>query len=281
MKDKKMTIVDLMEKKKNRQKITMLTAYDYRMAKLIDEIGIDVILVGDSVGNVVLGYESTVPVTMEEMLHHTKAVRRGIKRAFLIADMPFMSYQVSAEEAVCNAGRFIKEAGAEAVKLEGAGVVTSTVKKIVEVGIPVVGHIGLTPQTISKLSGYRVQGRNLQGAQKILDSAFALQEAGCFLLILECVPAALAKLITENLDIPTIGIGAGPDCDGQVLVCYDLLGIIEEFKPKFAKRYADLANQMRDAFLAFKTDVEKSIFPAPEQTFSMDETLLKKIKVRK
>lgn len=279
--DKKVTIADLMEKKKNKEKITMLTAYDYRMAKLVEDIGIDAVLVGDSVGNVLLGYDSTVPVTMGEMLHHTKAVRRAVKKAFLIADMPFMSYQVSAEKAVRNAGRFMKEAGAEAVKVEGAGVVTNAVRRIVEAGVPVVGHIGLTPQTVSKLSGYKVQGRDLDGAQDILDSAFALQEAGCFLLLLECVPAALSKLITENLNIPTIGIGAGPDCDGQVLVSYDLLGLIEGFKPKFAKRYANLANQMKEAFSSFKDEVEKSIFPAQEHAFSMDEAVIKKLKVKR
>lgn len=281
MEDKKVTIIDLIKKKKNKEKITMLTAYDYQMARLIDEADIDMILVGDSLGNVVLGYDSTVPVTMEEMLHHTKAVRRGVKKAFLVGDMPFMSYNISIEEAIGNAGRFMKEAGAQAVKLEGAGVMTSVARKIVEAGIPVIGHIGLTPQTTSKLSGYKVQGKDLGGAQDILDSAFALQQAGCFALILECVPSALAKLITRNLNIPTIGIGAGPHCDGQVLVSYDLLGIVKQFRPKFVKRYADLASQMKNAFSDFKKEVDKNIFPATEHTFSMNEDLLKKLKIKK
>ncbi len=281
MKDEKITIADLIHKKKNKQKITMLTAYDYQMARLIDEAGIDMILVGDSVGNVVLGYDSTVPVTMEEMLHHAKAVRRGVKKALLIVDMPFMSYNISIEAAIGNAGRFMKEAGAQAVKLEGAGVMTSVAKKIVEAGIPVVGHIGLTPQTTSKLSGYKVQGKDLVGAQDILDSAFALQKVGCFSLILECVPSALARLITRNLDIPTIGIGAGSYCDGQVLVSYDLLGVVKEFKPKFVKRYADLSSQMENAFSDFKKEVDKNIFPAAEHAFSMNEDLLKKLKIKK
>ncbi len=281
MEDKKVTIIDLIKKKKNKEKITMLTAYDYQMARLIDEADIDMILVGDSLGNVVLGYGSTVPVTMGEMLHHTKAVRRGVKKAFLVGDMPFMSYNISIEEAIGNAGRFMKEAGAQAVKLEGAGVMTSVARKIVEAGIPVIGHIGLTPQTTSKLSGYKVQGKDLGGAQDILDSAFALQQAGCFALILECVPSALAKLITRNLNIPTIGIGAGPHCDGQVLVSYDLLGIVKQFRPKFVKRYADLASQMKNAFSDFKKEVDKNIFPATEHTFSMNEDLLKKLKIKK
>ncbi len=281
MKDEKITIADLIQKKKNKEKITMLTAYDYQMAKLIDEADIDMILVGDSVGNVVLGYDSTVPVTMEEMLHHAKAVRRGVKKAFLVGDMPFMSYNISIEKAIANAGRFMKEAGAQAVKLEGAGVMTPVVRRIVEAGIPVVGHIGLTPQTTSKLSGYKVQGKDLKGARDILDSAFALQQAGCFSLILECVPSALARLITRNLNIPTIGIGAGPYCDGQVLVSYDLLGIVKEFKPKFVKRYADLASQMKNAFSDFKKEVDKNLFPATEHTFSMNKNLLKKLKTKK
>lgn len=281
MSEKKVTILDLLEKKKRGEKITMLTAYDYRMAGALDEAGVDVALVGDSVGNTMLGYESTVPVTMAEMLHHTKAVRRGIKRALLVADMPFMAYQISVEQAVRNAGRFMKEGGAEAVKVEGGGIVASRIEKIVEVGIPVVGHLGLTPQTVSKLGGYKVQGKDLDGAQEILDSAFALEKAGCFLLVLECVPAALAKFITENLNIPTIGIGAGVGCDGQVLVSPDLLGLIEDFKPKFAKRYANLSSAMKDAFTAFKKEVEGNIFPAAEHSFSMDENLIKKLKVEK
>jgi len=280
-KSKEITIADLIYKKKNKEKITMLTAYDYQMAKLIDEAEIDMVLVGDSVGNVVLGYSSTVPVTMDEMIHHSKAVRRGIKKAFLIGDMPFMSYNVSIEKAIYNAGRFMKEAGAQAVKLEGAGAMVPVAREIVEAGIPVVGHIGLTPQTVSQLSGYKVQGKDLDSAQDILDSALSLQEAGCFALILECVPSALAALVTRNLRIPTIGIGAGPHCDGQVLVSYDLLGIISQFKPKFVKRYLDLSSQMKNAFCAFKKEVDKNVFPAQEHTFSIDEGLLKKLKIKK
>lgn len=281
MEERKINIDDLMSKKKKKEKITMLTAYDYQMAKLIDEVGIDMILVGDSVGNVLLGYDSTVPVTMEEMLHHVKAVRRGVKNAFLTADMPFMSYHVSSEEAVRNAGRFVKEAGAQAVKVEGAGIIVDTVRRIEETGIPVIGHIGLTPQTISKLGGYKVQGKSLSGAQNILDSAFALQEAGCFALILECIPNALAKIITENLNIPTIGIGAGPSCDGQVLVSHDLLGLVTDFKPKFVKRYANLASQMKSAFASFKEEVSADIFPFQEHIFSMNEDVLGELKVNK
>lgn len=281
MEERKINIDDLMSKKKKKEKITMLTAYDYQMAKLIDEVGIDMILVGDSVGNVLLGYDSTVPVTMEEMLHHVKAVRRGVKNAFLTADMPFMSYHVSREEAVRNAGRFVKEAGAQAVKVEGAGIIVDTVRRIEETGIPVIGHIGLTPQTISKLGGYKVQGKSLSGAQNILDSAFALQEAGCFALILECIPNALAKIITENLNIPTIGIGAGPSCDGQVLVSHDLLGLVTDFKPKFVKRYANLASQMKSAFASFKEEVAADIFPFQEHIFSMNEDVLGELKVNK
>lgn len=255
----------------------MLTAYDEPMARMIDEAGIDVVLVGDSVGMVILGYTSTVPVTMEEMVHHTKAVRRGIKHAFLIGDLPFMSYQASTEEAIRNAGRFMKEAGCDAVKLEGGEEMAHKVESIVRMGIPVLGHIGLTPQTISKLSGYRVQGRNFTSAKKLLRDAIALEEAGAFGVVLECIPYQLAKIITERTSFITIGIGAGPDCDGQVLVAHDLLGLFEKFVPKFVKVYAHLAPQIRQAIRQFKQEVKSGIFPNTEHAFSMEEEELERL----
>ena len=265
------TLLDLQRKKRSGEKITMLTAYDEPMARMIDEAGIDMVLVGDSVGMVILGYSSTVPVTMEEMLHHTKAVRRGIRHAFLVGDLPFMSYQASKEEAIRNAGRFMKEAGCDAVKLEGGEEMADKVQGIVRAGIPVLGHIGLTPQSISKLSGYRVQGRDFASAKKLLRDASALEEAGAFGVVLECIPYQLAKTITERTSLITIGIGAGPHCDGQVLVIHDILGLFEKFVPRFVKVYAHLAPQIREAIKQFKNEVESGIFPDYKHAFSMEE----------
>lgn len=281
MERKKVTILDLLNKKKDGKKITMLTAYDFAMASFIDQVGIDMILVGDSLGMVVLGYDSTVPVTMDEMLHHCRAVRRGTRWAFLVGDMPFMSYNVSREEGIRNAGRFLKEAGCDAVKLEGGKEVADTVGAIVQAGIPAVAHIGLTPQTAGKLGGFKVQGKDLNSAQELLDAALALQAAGASAVVMECIPDKLAGLITRTLKIPTIGIGAGPECDGQVLVTNDLLGLFEKFTPKFVKQYAKLFPSIKAALDAYKQEVEKGLFPGPEHSFAMDAQALSRLKTRK
>jgi len=281
MEGKKVTVHDLMVKKKAGKKITMLTAYDFAMASFIDQVGMDMILVGDSVGMVVLGYDSTVPVTMEEMIHHCKAVRRGVRQAFLVGDMPFMSYNVSREEAIRNAGRFLKEAGCDAVKLEGGLEVVETVKVIVQAGIPVMAHIGLTPQTVGKLGGFRVQGKDLVSAQNLLDSALALEEAGTCSIVMECIPDKLAGLISRSLKIPTIGIGAGPECDGQVLVTNDLLGLFEKFTPKFVKQYIKLFPMIKEALEAYKCEVESGSFPDQGHSFIMEEKDLNRLKIRK
>lgn len=275
---KKITIIDLHNKKLDGKKITMLTAYDYPMARIIDDAGIEMILVGDSLGMVVLGYDSTVPVTMDEMLHHSKAVRRGTRYAFLVGDMPFMSYQVSTEEAIRNAGRFMKEAGCDAVKLEGGDEVLDVTKAIVDAGVPVLGHLGLTPQTISKLGGYRIQGKDAEAAKKIMDQALALEKAGCFGIVLECVPDEVAKMITGNLKIPTIGIGAGADCDGQVLVTNDMVGLFDRFVPKFVKQYVKLSVLISDGVKKYKEEVEKKIFPDKEHSFAIKDEELNKLK---
>lgn len=280
MERKKITIIDIQNKKREGKKITMLTAYDYPMAKLIDEALIDVILVGDSLGMVVLGYESTVPVTMDEMIHHSKAVRRGTKCAFLVGDMPFMSYQISKEEAVRNAGRFMKEAGCDAVKLEGGDEVLDVTKAIVNAGIPVLGHLGLTPQTISKLGGYKIQGKDAKAAKRILEQALKLKDAGCFAIVLECVPDKVAKLITEKLMIPTIGIGAGPYCDGQVLVTNDMVGLFDRFVPKFVKQYVKLSTLISDGLKKYRDEVEKGIFPDQAHSFAIKEEEIRKLKKR-
>ena len=280
MERKKVTLHDLMAKKKDGKKITMLTAYDCSMASFIDQAGIDMVLVGDSVGMVVLGYDSTVPVTMEEMIHHCRAVRRGMRFAFLVGDMPFMSYNISREEAIRNAGRFMKEAGCDAVKLEGGLEVTETVRAIVEAGIPVVAHIGLTPQTVGKLGGFRVQGKDLASARKLLDSALALEEAGACSVVMECIPDKLAALISKSLKIPTVGIGAGPECDGQVLVTNDLLGLFEKFLPKFVKQYIKLFPMIKEAIEAYKQEVEAGKFPGPEHSFIMEARDLGKLRTQ-
>ncbi|MFA6635772.1 MAG: 3-methyl-2-oxobutanoate hydroxymethyltransferase [Candidatus Omnitrophota bacterium] len=265
---KKTTILDFAKKKASGDKITMLTAYDHPMARIIDSAGIDAILVGDSVGMVVLGYDSTVKVTMREMIHHAKAVTRGVERAFVIADMPFMSYQPSDETAVRNAGRFLKEAACDAVKIELGGEMAQRAGAISSAGIPVVGHIGLTPQSSSKIGGYRVQGREAEDARKIMSDAVLLEEAGCFALILECIPSSLAREVTAKIGIPTIGIGAGPYCDGQVLVTYDIIGYFDKFLPKFAKRYANVGNIIKEAVGNFKKDIKTGVFPDKDHSFS-------------
>lgn len=278
MERKKITITDLQNKKRAGQKITMLTAYDYPMAHLIDEAGIDSILVGDSLGMVVLGYDSTVPVTMDEMIHHAKAVRRGTKYAFLVGDMPFMSYQVSKEDAIRNAGRFMKEAGCDAIKLEGGDEVLDVTLAIVNAGIPVLGHLGLTPQTISKLGGFKVQGKDAGAAEKILEQALKLEKAGCFAIVLECVPDKVAKLITEKLRIPTIGIGAGADCDGQVLVSNDMVGLFDRFVPKFVKQYVKLSVLISDGVKKYKDEVEKGAFPDAVHSFTIKDEEIEKLR---
>lgn len=266
---KKLTIQDIITMKKNGERISMLTAYDASFAGLIDAAGIDMVLVGDSLGMVLLGYNSTIPVTMEEMLHHCRAAGRGVKRAVLVGDMPFMSYQVSQNEAINNAGRFLKEAGCDAVKLEGGTEMCDTVKAIVKAGIPLMGHIGLTPQTASQLGGYRVQGRDADSARRLLQSARDLEAAGVFAIVLECIPAQLSEAITRMVSIPTIGIGAGKLCDGQVLVTHDMVGMFEKFNPSFVKQFAKLAPQIKDAVADYNKEVKNGSFPAEEHSFNM------------
>ena len=273
----RVSISDIKEKKLKKEKIVMLTAYDYSIAKLVDEAGVPLILVGDSLGMVVLGYDSTIPVTIEEMIHHTKAVVRGTKQALVVADMPFMTYHTDVGEAMHNAARFMQEAGAQAVKLEGGVVIADTVKRIVDCGIPVVGHIGLTPQFIHQLGGYKVQGKTPEAARHLLQDAIALEQAGAFCVVLELVPAQLAKLITEKLSIPTIGIGAGPDCDGQVQVISDILGLFTDFIPKHAKQYVKLADGISTAIKNYSKEVTSGVFPTTANASSMDEDLLKGI----
>uniref|UniRef100_A0A7C4AKC5 3-methyl-2-oxobutanoate hydroxymethyltransferase n=1 Tax=Thermodesulfovibrio aggregans TaxID=86166 RepID=A0A7C4AKC5_9BACT len=261
------TVMDLLNKKAERQKITMLTAYDYPFAHLVDEAGIDMILVGDSLSMVVQGNETTLPVTMDEMIYHTKIVVRSTKRAMVVGDMPFMSYQTSVEEAVRNAGRFVKEAGAHAVKLEGGREILPQVKAITEAEIPVISHVGLTPQAILRIGGYKLQGKLPEQAERIKEDALGLQEAGAVAVVLEVIPSELAKEITEILHIPTIGIGAGPHCDGQVLVLHDLLGLFEKFTPKFVKKYGNLRESILEAIKQYKEEVEKGVFPGQEHSF--------------
>ncbi len=268
------TINQIKDMKQNGEKIVMLTAYDYSTAKLVDQVGVPLILVGDSLGMVVLGYESTIPVTMEEMLHHTKAVVRGTEQALVIGDMPFMTYHVSVEGALRNAARFIQEGGCQAVKLEGGVTVAEKVKRIVECGIPVMGHIGLTPQSINQFGGHRAQGKTPEAAVKILEDAKALEQAGVFSIVLETVPAPLAGLITERVSIPTIGIGAGPQCDGQVQVINDLLGSFTDFVPRHAKQYAKLADIISGAVTEYYNEVRAGDFPTKKNSIAMDESIL-------
>lgn len=273
----KNTSVTFKEAKEKGEKLTMLTAYDYSTAKLLDESGVNSILVGDSLGMVMLGYEDTLSVTMEDMIHHSAAVARGAKNALIITDMPFMSYQTSVYDAVVNAGRLVKEGHAQAVKLEGGFEVCEHIKAIVNASIPVCAHIGLTPQSINAFGGFKVQGKGEQAAQKLLDEARAVEQAGAFAVVLECVPAALAKKISELISIPTIGIGAGNGCDGQVLVYQDMLAMYSDFKPKFVKQYAQLGETMKSAFKAYIDEVKSGAFPSEEHTFKIDEEIIKKL----
>ncbi|MBN2302495.1 MAG: 3-methyl-2-oxobutanoate hydroxymethyltransferase [Lentisphaerae bacterium] len=259
--------VDKIKNAKGREKIVCLTAYDYSTARIIDQAGIHLILVGDSLAMTMLGYETTLPVTMDEMLHHTKAVTRGVKNALVVADMPFMSYQVSVSQAIANAGRFVKEANAGAVKIEGGISRTNTIKALLDQGIPVLGHIGLTPQSINQFGGFKIQGKIPQEAARLMKDASALAEAGVFAVVLECVPADLAADITASCSVPTIGIGAGPGCDGQILVTHDMLGIHSKVSPKFVKRYADLDGAMQTAFENYAADVKNGVFPSLEHSY--------------
>lgn len=263
----KITTRTILQMKSRGEKIAVLTAYDYQTAVLVDRAGVEMILVGDSLGMVVLGYENTIPVTLEEIIHHLKAVGRARPRALLIGDMPFMTYQAGVEDAVRNAGRLIKEGGAEAVKLEGGRRMEHVIRAIIDADIPVMGHLGLTPQSVHHFGGYRVQGKDAASAEKLLEEAKFLQEAGCFSMVLEGIPAPLAAEITREISIPTIGIGAGVDCDGQVLVVNDLLGILEDFSPKFVKRYAELGAEMSKAFAAYVDDVKQGRFPESKHTY--------------
>ncbi len=268
---KKVTTTVFRQKKERCEPISMLTAYDYPTALAEDQAGIDSILVGDSLGMVVLGYPNTLPVTMVDMLHHCKAVARGAKFALLIGDMPFMSYQASTEEAVRNAGRFLQEAGMDAIKLEGGRERVEAIRAIVSAGIPVMGHLGLTPQSVNQLGGFKPQGKTALAAKRLLEDAVLLEEAGCFSIVLESVPAKLAKLISIKLSIPTIGIGAGVGCDGQVLVTHDILGLFDRFTPKFVKKYADFHGEMQRAFSEYIADVQSRSFPATEHSVEMDD----------
>jgi 3-methyl-2-oxobutanoate hydroxymethyltransferase len=277
MEKDKVTIVEIQKMKIEGKKITVLTAYDYPFAKLLDEAGVDIILVGDSLGMTILGYDNTLPVTVEDMIHHTKAVKKGIKRSLLIADMPFMSYQVSIEDALENAGRLIKEGGAEAIKLEGGVVMQETVASIVEIGIPVMGHIGLTPQSIHKFGGYKVQGRKPFQAKEIIEDAKALEDAGVFSIVLEGIPLELAKEISKILKIPTIGIGAGPFCDGQIMVIHDLIGLSDEFKPRFIKRYIEINEIIKNAVKEYIKDVVVGDFPGEDHSYFMEKGHLRPI----
>jgi 3-methyl-2-oxobutanoate hydroxymethyltransferase len=261
------SVLDLRKKKADNHKIVMVTAYDFTMARLVDQAGVDMVLVGDSLGMVIQGHDSTLPVTLDEVVYHTRCVARALKSAHLTADMPFMSYQVNVEDAMRTAGRLVQEGGAQSVKLEGGARSAAAIARIVEAGIPVVGHVGLTPQSVHAMGGFKVQGKGEEEARRVLDDALAVEAAGAFCLVLEGVPAALAAEITARLDIPTIGIGAGPACDGQVLVCNDLLGMDLSFQPKFVKRYARLQEDIQGAVAAYAREVRSGAFPAAEQSF--------------
>lgn len=273
----KKTVLTFQQAKENGEKLTMLTAYDYSTAKLIDEAGVNSILVGDSLGNVILGYEDTISVTMEDMIHHGAAVARGAKNALVVIDMPFMSYQTSVYDALVNAGRLMKEGRGDAVKLEGGVEVCPQIKAIVDAGIPVCAHIGLTPQSINAFGGFKVQGKSEAAAKKLLEDAKAVEEAGAFAVVIEGVPAKIAALITEQLHIPTIGIGAGKDCDGQVLVYQDMLGMFSDFTPKFVKRYANIGEVMKEAFQNYIKEVQDGVFPAEENTYKVDDSVIEKL----
>ena len=273
----KNTVTTFKDAKKQGKKLTMLTAYDYSTAKLFDEAGVDSMLVGDSLGMTMLGYDSTLPVTMEDMIHHTKAVVRGAKNALVVGDMPYMSYHLSVQQAVENAGRFIKEAGAQAVKLEGGAAFCPEIEAMTRASIPVVGHLGLTPQSINAFGGFKVQGKSEEGAKKLIEEAKAVEEAGAFAIVLECVPAKLAEIISESINIPTIGIGAGSGCDGQILVYQDMLGMVSDFTPKFVKQFAKVGDVMKEAFAAYIEETKQGSFPAPEHTFKISEDVINKL----
>lgn len=273
----KNTVVTFQQMKEQGQKISMLTAYDYSTAKIMDEAGVNSILVGDSLGNVILGYEDTISVTLEDMIHHGAAVARGAKDALVVIDMPFMSYQTSVYDAVVNAGRLMKEGRAGAVKLEGGTEVCPQIRAIVNAGIPVCAHLGLTPQSINAFGGFRVQGKSEEAARKILSDAKDIEEAGAFAVVLEGIPAKLAELITKQLSIPTIGIGAGKECDGQVLVYQDMLGMFSDFTPKFVKRYADLGEIMKDAFSRYQEEIQSGVFPGKEHEYQIEDDIIEKL----
>lgn len=271
----KQTVTTIQKMKDNHQKISMLTAYDYTTAKLIDEAGVHMILVGDSLGMTMLGYENTLEVTMEDMIHHGKAVARGAKETMIVVDMPFMSYQTSVYDAVVNAGRLVKEGGAQAVKLEGGEKVCPHIKAITEASIPVMAHLGLTPQSINEFGGFKVQGKSFDAARTLIEDAKKVEAAGAFAIVLECVPDKLAEMITEAVSIPTIGIGAGPDCDGQVLVYQDMLGMYGDMQPKFAKRFVNAGEIMKQAFAQYCKEVAEGVFPAKEHCFHIDDEILR------
>ncbi len=273
----KKTILDFKKAKENNERISMLTAYDYSSAKLIDEAGIDAILIGDSLGMVSLGYEDTLSVTMEDMIHHTKAVARATKNALVVADLPFMSYQTSVYDAVYNAGRLIKEGRAHAVKLEGGIEMCDRIEVIVKSSIPVMAHIGLTPQSVNALGGFKVQGKDEKAAKALIEAAKAVEKAGAFAVVLECVPAKLAEIVTKELNIPTIGIGAGAQCDGQVLVYQDMIGMFSGFTPKFVKKYANIGDMMKEAFEEYNKEVKNGSFPSQEHTFKISEDVIEKL----
>ena len=272
------TIDHLRNMKQAGEKIPTITAYDYTSARIIDQIGIPLILVGDTLGQVVLGYGSTLPVTMQDMVHHTKAVSRGSTNALIVADMPFMSYQITVEDAIWNAGILVKEAGAHAVKLEGGVLVAETVRRIVSTGIPVMGHIGLTPQSVNQLSGYKVQGKTLDSAKGLIEDAKALEQSGAFSIVLECIPAPLAKLITNTVSVPTISIGSGKDCDGQVQVFHDMLGLFQDFKPKHAKKYTNLAENIENALRSYVAEVKQGIFPDDSHSYQINKAVLEELR---
>lgn len=273
----KNTVLTLQQQKEKGDKITMLTAYDYSTAKLMEEAGINTILVGDSLGMVMLGYEDTIPVTMEDMIHHTRAVTRATKDTFVIGDMPFMSYHVSAEQAVTNAGRLMKEGGCQAVKLEGGAKVCDQIRAIVDAQIPVCAHIGLTPQSVNAFGGFKVQGKTEEAARQVIEDAKAVEAAGAFMVVLECVPEKLARIISETISIPTIGIGAGAGCDGQVLVYQDMLNLYGGFKPKFVKHFANLGELMKEAFMDYSREVKEGTFPTEEHTFAISDEIIEKL----
>ena len=274
----KTTIATLKQQKENNDKITMVTCYDYSMAKLMDAAGMEVLLVGDSLGQVVLGYETTLPVTMEDMIHHTAAVSRGSENAFVLADMPFMSYQTSVYDAVKNAGRLMQEGYAHGVKLEGGAKVCEQIRAIVDAQIPVCAHIGMTPQSVNTFGGFKVQGKSEEAARQIIEDAKMVEEAGASMVVLECVPAKLAEIITKTVHIPTIGIGAGAGCDGQVLVYQDMLGMFSDFTPKFVKRFANVGDMMKQAFSDYAAEVKAGTFPAKEHTFAISDEIIERLR---